>query len=200
MSDLALIEAVKAGEHATAESLIRGGADVNQEDEQGWTPLNFAAGKGDLVLVKLLVENKADIFKAGRDQRRPYKIALAAGRVEVAKYLREKEDSYAGEKPERAEQKYCKAYHLGELRKYEEWREVRKNWRRDRDDAGAEEEMGEEMVVFIHEDYTVTESVYRNENVIFDQVDERWKEYCAEALKFKVPDELDFMVANEASA
>src|SRR6185295_9528272 len=98
MSDLSLIEAVKASDYAKAETLIQNGADVNQGDEQGWTPLNFAAGKGDLPLIKLLVENGADIFKVGRDRRTPYMIALAAGRVSAVKYLAEAEEHYAGEK------------------------------------------------------------------------------------------------------
>lgn len=93
MSDLELIEAVKAGDYETAEKLIEKGVDINQQDQQGWTPLNFAAGKGSMSLVKLLVEKGADVFRAGRDMRTPYMIALAAGRVEVVKYLRAIEET-----------------------------------------------------------------------------------------------------------
>jgi len=77
MNDLELIDAVKACDYTTAQMPIKKGADVNQSNEQGWTPLNFAAGKGALSLVTLLVDNGADIFKVGRDQRTPYMIALA---------------------------------------------------------------------------------------------------------------------------
>ena len=136
--------------------MIETGADVNQQDEQGWTPLNFAAGKGDLSLVKLLVEKGADIFKVGRDQRTPYMIALAAGRVSVVKYLREMEDEYPGEKPERPERKYCKAYPLGDLRKHSSWSESRVNWKEK--DAGnngnAAGRFTDEKIVFIHQDFT----------------------------------------------
>jgi ankyrin repeat protein len=69
--DQALIEVVKIGDLGRAESLLTSGADVNQSDNQGWTPLNFAAGKGDLPMVKLLVERGADPFKVGRDNRTP---------------------------------------------------------------------------------------------------------------------------------
>src|ERR1051325_3366287 len=117
MSDLNLIEAAKAGDFQQAERLIESGADVNQQDEQGWTPLNFAAGKGDLPLTRLLVEHGADIFKVGRDQRTPYMIALAAGRAPVARFLKQAEAHYPGPKPQPTERKYCKAYYLGELRK-----------------------------------------------------------------------------------
>jgi len=211
MADLSLIEAVKAGDHAKAQSLIQNGADVNQVEEQGWTPLNFAAGKGDLAMVKLLVENGAEIFKVGRDQRTPYMIALAAGRVSVVKYLREMEDQYPGEKPERPERKYCKAYHLGDLRKYPSWSETKLNWKEKKDtgrdkDKDKDETVDSEgnfldsKIVFIHQDFTVTESMWHNENVLFNGVDSQWKQYCAGSLNFKVPDDLDLIVPNEPAS
>ena len=206
MSELTLIEAIKAGDFEKAAGLIGNGADVHQQDEQGWTPLNFAAGKGHLPTVKLLVEKGADIFKVGRDQRTPYMIALAAGRVSVVKYLREKEDEYPGEKPARPERKYCKAYYLRDLRKYGAWSESRINWKEKKDRDKSEETadpnapFGEDKIVFIHQDFTVTESMWQGENVIFNAVTPEWKEFCAATLVFKVPDDLDLIVANEATA
>lgn len=194
MSELRLIDAVKAGDHAGAEALIKSSADVNQQDEQGWTALHFAAGKGDLAMCKLLVENSADIFKVGRDQRTPYAVALAAGRTSGVKYLREAEESYPGEKPPRPQRKYCKAYLLSQLRAYPAWSEARAN--------GGEKTLADDSgdkVVFVQHDFTVTESVWHNENVIFDKVDSSWEEFCTKSLGFKVPDDLDLIVqAGEA--
>jgi len=199
MSDLKLIETVKTGDCASVEAMIQNGADINQQDEQGWTPLNFAAGNGDLSLVKLLVNHGADIFKAGRDRRTPYDIALAAGRVSVVKYLREVEHNYPGEKPVRPERKYCKAYYLKDLRNYSGWSEDRIEWkgREINGEKDVEEPLTDEKVVFIHQDFTVTESVYHNENIIFNKVDSDWKEFCSNSLSFKVPDDLDLIVPNE---
>src|SRR5262245_63686938 len=103
MNDTRLIDAVKAVDSGEVQRLIGAGADVNQQDDQGWTPLNFAAGKGELSLVRTLVENGADLFKVGRDRRTPYEIALAAGRVSVVKYLREIEDQFPEKRPPRPE-------------------------------------------------------------------------------------------------
>jgi hypothetical protein len=195
MADLRLIDAVKAGNHVEVEALIKSGADVNQQDDQGWPPLNFAAGKGNITLVSILVENGADIFKTGRDLRTPYDIALAAGRVEVVRYLKGKEDQYTGKKPSRPEQKYCKAYHLGDLRAYPSWSESKINWK-ERQGEGEEnnnELFADDKVVFIHQDFTVTESMYHNENIIFNSVEPAWREFCSNSLKFKVPDDLDLV-------
>jgi ankyrin repeat protein len=205
MSELALIDAIKTGDYENAKTLISAGVDVNQHDEQGWTPLNFAAGKGNLPMVKLLVEKGADIFKVGRDQRTPYMIALAAGRVSVVKFLREMEDEYPGEKPARPERKYCKAFYLRDLRKHSGWTESRINWITKPDDnkkdEKAEPDSGsafpDDKIVFIHQDFTVTESMWQGENVIFNSVTPEWREFCGGPLGFKVPDDLDLIVPNE---
>jgi uncharacterized protein len=198
MSDMALIEAVKGGAFAEAAKLIKNGADINQQDEQGWTPLNFAAGKGDFSLVKLLVENGADVFKVGRDLRTPYMIALAAGRVPVVKYLMEAEDNYPGEKPASPERKYCKAYLLRDLRQYSAWSESRISGQNNENDNGeSEAPFADDKVVFIHQDFTVTESMWHNENTVFNSVSAEWEEFCRSSLQFKVPDDLDLIAPNE---
>lgn len=198
MSDLGLIEAVIAGEHATAQALIERGADVNQHDEQGWTPLNFAAGRGDLPMAKLLVDKGAYPFNAGRDNRTPYTIALAAGHVEMVKFLRAVEDETDLEKANsfRSEPKYCKAHHLKALREFPYWLEQRSdsNGANKKAEQAKEAGLTDDEVVFIHQDFTVTESVWHNEKVIFDQVSESWRDFCTTVLGFRVPTDLDLIV------
>jgi uncharacterized protein len=197
MSEPTLIEAVERGDYQKTEELIRSGADVNQSDEQGWTALNFAAGKGNLPIVKLLVENSADILKTGRDRRTPRMIALAAGRVSVVKYLKEIEDQDPGKRTALPEREYCKAYHLGNLRKFAQWSERREDSPKKDEGSGADPPFTDDTIVFIHHDFTVTETMWRDQKIVFDRVDEDWKEFCANILRFKVPDDLDLLTANE---
>ena len=192
MNDSTLIEATKAGNYEKVEALIVGGEDINQQDEQGWTALNFAAGAGDLALVKLLVDKGADIFKTGRDLRTPCMIALAAGRDPVVDYLRKVEQSHPGEKPPRLAEKYCKAYHLKDLRNFPAWCESVTNEKPSASGDMQDESSPNDQIVFIHQDYTVTESMWHNENVIFDNVDAAWIEFCAGSLGFKTPDLFDW--------
>src|SRR5262249_17730190 len=203
MDDQRIFELVKGDDLSGLRDHLDSGGDVNAGDDQSWTPLNFAAGKGNLAMVKLLIERGADVFKVGRDNRTPYMIALAAGRVEVVKYLREIEDATDAEKAKsfRPERKYCKAYQLGELRKFPGWSESKINWKR-RDSAPGREQTAEELsdskVVFIHQDFTVTESMWHDENVIFDKTSSEWHEFCRDTLNFRVPGDLD-LIANSAS-
>jgi hypothetical protein len=200
MNGLRLIEEIKAEHVASVRELIESGADVNWQDEQGWTPLNWAAGKGNLDVVKLLVSRGADVFKVGRDQRTPYLIALAAGHVEVVKFLRQAEDESEGERPARPERKYCKAYYLRDLRQFPDWVESKISLRDEKaqpseNGVGKAKPLSDEDVAFLHQDYTVTQSMWHGENVIFSQVTTEWKEFCAGELKFKAPDDLDLIVA-----
>lgn len=199
MSNLQLVEAIKSGDSSKAEELIRAGADVNQQDDQGWTPLNFAAGTGNLGIVKLLVEKGASVFTVGRDLRTPYLIALAAGHVEVVKYLREVEEE-APHNSTRRERKYCKAYYVRDLRKFPGWSESRIRWneRRDKDAADQSDQgLTDDSIVYLHEDFSVTQSMWHNESIIFDQIDDDWKKFCSETLHFKVPDDTDLIAATQ---
>jgi hypothetical protein len=197
MSELNLIEEVKAGNAKAVEALIESGAEVNQQGEQGWTPLNFAAGRGDVDMIKLLVDKGADVFKTGRDLRTPYMIAIAAGNADAAKLLREIEDSSSAERPARTAREYCKAYHLGELRKFNGWSEDRSTGKvklqvSDKPHDG----YNDETIVYLHQDFSVTESMRRNERVIFSDVTPEWEEFCRNSLRFKVPDDFDLIAAS----
>lgn len=103
-------------------------------------------------------------------------IALAAGHADVVKRLREAE---AG-KAQDTERKYCNAYHLGDLRRYSEWSENNS-------------ELADTDVVFLHNDYKVTKSMWADEDVIFDKVTDQWKDFCTTQLRFVIPDSLDLI-------
>lgn len=197
MSDTHLIDAVKAGDFSTVGHLVDSGADINQQDEHGWTPLNYAAGKGNEAMVNLLLARGADMWIVGRDQRTPYMIALAAGQVDVAKSLRAAEEK-SGKAVAREPRKYCKAYHLRDLRVFPGFSESKINWKakevRNADNGNpGEHEFADDDVVFVHQDFTVTQSMWHNENVIFNQVTDEWKRFCEETLRFIVPDDIDLV-------
>jgi uncharacterized protein len=192
MNNLELIEAVKLGDLPRVEELIKTGADINQQDDQGWTPLNWAAGKGDASLVRSLLDANADLFLVGRDQRTSYVIALAAGHAEVAKLLRSAEDMA---RPERTRETrcYCKAYPLGKFRQFAGFEHELRSKELVTVDEKEGQVFSDEKIVFLHQDFTVTRSMWPNEDVVFDQVTPEWQEFCSTTLRFKVPDDLDLI-------
>lgn len=60
-ADRELIRAVKRGDTAVVQDLIRAGAAVNCSDTQGWTPLFHAAGTGNPEIMDLLIASGADV-------------------------------------------------------------------------------------------------------------------------------------------
>lgn len=189
MSEMDLIEASKLGNKDSVRELIEAGAEVNQQDKQGWTPLNWAAGKGDLEIVEALLQHGADPFLVGRDLRTPQMIALAAGRSEVVKALRRAEAERQGADAKPPLRKYSSAFYLKDLRRYPAWAENEINGT----DSDAKQQLNDDDVVFLHEDYSVTRSIWANEDVIFDKVTDQWKDFCNSELPFAVPDDLDLI-------
>jgi hypothetical protein len=171
-----LIEAVRTGQASAVRHALASGVDVNQQDIQGWTPLCWAAGRGQIEIIQLLVEHGADPRKTGRDNRTPAAIALAAGRVEAARWLR------GVEKRDVAPRKYCKAYRVSDLRKFDGWPQL---------DAATRE------VGYLHESYQVTASMWPDEDVLFDGHSVAWHRFCREELAFTVPDDLDLFGSHE---
>lgn len=181
-----IIGAVRAGDLVEARSLLDAGADVHARDEHEWTPLNWAAGRGDLEMVKLLVERGADVYKVGRDQRTPYLIALAAGHAPVARFLRDVERRTGDPSQSSGREKsYCKAYYLRDLRRWHAW---------------PERSLGDDDVVFIHQDFTVTKSMWHGEDVLWGDVTAEWRQFCAGELGFAVPDDIETIENEKAGA
>jgi len=189
MSDLQLIDAVKTGQLAKVDEALNAGADIQQQDEQGWTPLNWAAGSGSVEIVSLLLNRGADVFRTGRDQRTPYMIAVAAKHIEVARLLKKAEQAVNGASGDSTSRDYARAYLLGELRKFSDWREENGNSR----------ELSDDDVVFLQQDFTVTELIWPGENVIFNRITPEWVDFCSQELQFNIPDDFD-LIASTPSA
>jgi hypothetical protein len=47
--------------------------------------------------------------------------------------------------------------------------------------------LADDDVLYLHENYVVTDSIFLDRNVVFDHVDEEWKDYCKLTLSFEIP-------------
>src|SRR5579864_1584772 len=84
--DNALHVVVRWDDLASARKLIEAGIDVNKSGDLGCTPLHVACSHGNLEMVKLLLENGADLF-ALNEGYPPFTSARLAGRDDLCDFL-----------------------------------------------------------------------------------------------------------------
>ena len=79
------------GRNEIVKILLESGADVNKETDDGYTPLYVASEKGELGVVKCLVEEgKAEVDKAKNNGWSPLGVAKQFKNEEKVMYLRGK--------------------------------------------------------------------------------------------------------------
>ncbi|MFP5264854.1 MAG: hypothetical protein ACLGJB_23440 [Blastocatellia bacterium] len=89
--------------------------------------------------------------------------------------------------------KYCKAYPIPRLRAFKGWTENAQNARKEKrqidgSEVEAPRELTDEDFLYLQENFTVTDGIFLDENIIFDNVSPEWVEFCKGELKFEVPD------------
>jgi hypothetical protein len=82
--------------------------------------------------------------------------------------------------------KYCKAYPIGRFREYPGWTEKTENFRIEKDASG-NGQTPEKSHLYLQENYVVTDGIFMDENIIFDDVTPEWMNFCKDTLKFEVP-------------
>jgi len=80
--------------------------------------------------------------------------------------------------------KYCKAYHIKDLRNFSGWTEKY---------AENEPELSDDDVVYLWDDCSVVRSpVIPDKGLIFEGVSLEWQSFCKETLKFAIPEDLRY--------
>ena len=81
-------EAIKAGNLDKVKALIKENpAIVNQQDEDGLTPLHWAALKGNTQIARYLIDNKADINAVDKNNEAPLHYAAYNGKYDIVVLL-----------------------------------------------------------------------------------------------------------------
>jgi hypothetical protein len=88
--------------------------------------------------------------------------------------------------------KYCKAYLAKQFREYSGWTENAANVRKEKKEVDGKEtevnrELNDDSILYLQETYTVTDGIFKDENIIFDNVTDEWKEFCHGTLSFEIP-------------
>lgn len=89
--------------------------------------------------------------------------------------------------------KYCKAFPLGQLRQFSGWTEKTENTRRIKKEVDGEiveeaRELTDEDYVYVQRNFTVTDGIFEDENIIFSDVTPQWIEFCRTVLGLGTPE------------
>jgi hypothetical protein len=88
--------------------------------------------------------------------------------------------------------RYCKAYPIQRFREFSGWTEKIENLRKEtRQVEGKEIEVQRELAAddffYLQENFVVTDGIFIEENIIFDEVTPEWKDFCKHTLGFEIP-------------
>ncbi len=79
--------------------------------------------------------------------------------------------------------KYCKAYPLYRLRQFPGWSEIAENAKRIRKEVNGEiveetRKLTDADYLYVQKNFTVTDGIFIDENIIFSDVTPEWIEFC----------------------
>jgi hypothetical protein len=86
---------------------------------------------------------------------------------------------------------YVKAYPTEDFRKFHGWSEAVQNSQPEPTPGNGEQEEGEDQSTgdffYLQENFTVTDGIFLDENIVFNDVTPEWIDFCKNTLKFEVP-------------
>ena len=88
--------------------------------------------------------------------------------------------------------KYCRAYPLSLLRQFPGWTEKPENARTIRKEVNGDiveawRDLTDEDYVYLQGNFTVTDGIFIDQNVIFDQVTPEWIDFCRNVVGYEPP-------------
>ena len=89
--------------------------------------------------------------------------------------------------------KYCKAYYAKDFRTIDGWEENLENLRPETEEKDGQDvevprtKLEDEDILYLQENYVVTDGIFKDEHIIFDKVTDVWKEACHSKLGFEIP-------------
>jgi hypothetical protein len=88
--------------------------------------------------------------------------------------------------------RYCKAYAVEQLRKFPGWKErLDALAPLENEEDGTEQprtSLADDDYLFLQETFVVTDGIFQDEHVVFDDVTPEWQAFCTGELAFEIPD------------
>jgi hypothetical protein len=101
---------------------------------------------------------------------------------------------------------YCKAYLVKDLRAFSQWKENTENLSPGTvENDGREEEvernsLNDDDVLYLQENFIVTDGIFKDENIVYDNLSDEWKVFCQDKLGFEIPDYVQEIMESDVGA
>jgi hypothetical protein len=103
---------------------------------------------------------------------------------------------------------YCKAYYARQFRPFADWKENSAMLRKEKKYENGTEielertELKDDDILYLQENYVVTDGIFKDQNIIFDHITDEWKRFCTNELRFEIPDDVqaELKAASDAAA
>lgn len=87
---------------------------------------------------------------------------------------------------------YCKAYPVERFREFSGWTENLQNLRKEKKQVEGKEvdvprTLNEQDHFYLQEDFTVTDDIFLDESIVFNELTPEWEAFCKDSLQFEVP-------------
>lgn len=101
--------------------------------------------------------------------------------------------------------RYCKAYLASDFKKYEGWDPNLDELRQPEPEKPGDEPekrtaLDDEDILYLQEELTVTDGIFKDENVLFRDDSDAWKTFCEETLAFEVPEDVKAIGAENGAS
>jgi hypothetical protein len=86
---------------------------------------------------------------------------------------------------------YCKAYPTDRLQQYDAWKKNTQYAGKEKRIVNGKEievkqGLDESGFLYLHDNFVVTSGIFVDQDIVFDDVTEEWKDFCQHVLGFKV--------------
>lgn len=98
--------------------------------------------------------------------------------------------------------RYCKAYLASDFKKFKGWNPNLENLRQPEAEKPGEEPekrtaLEDDDILYLQEELIVTDGIFKDENVLFQDDGDAWKKFCTDTLEFEVPEDVKAIGAEE---
>jgi hypothetical protein len=85
---------------------------------------------------------------------------------------------------------YCKAFHARDFAAFPGWAPSTAALRPADEGEPPRTELKDEDILYLQEDFTVTDGIFLDEHVVFASAAPEWREFCEQTLGFALPPDL----------